>query len=200
LGACPNRVLVVDDDGNCRSMITTVIGRAGFETVEAATGDEALDAARRERPRAVLLDIDLPGVNGYEVCAQLRERHGHDLPIIFLSGARIESFDRAGGLLIGADDYVVKPFDPGELVARLRRLDRRARAADGRGTGRSRESPLTRREEQIYGFLVKGLSQKEIAAELVISGKTVATHIQRILAKLGVHSRAQAVALAVRGS
>src|SRR5947199_241905 len=78
-------------------------------------------AARTARPAVVLLDISLPDVSGFEVCRELRDEFGDDLPIIFVSGERVEAVDRAVGLLLGADDYVVKPFDLDELLARVRR-------------------------------------------------------------------------------
>jgi two-component system nitrate/nitrite response regulator NarL len=114
------------------------------------------------------------------------------LPIVFVSGTRTESGDRVAGLLVGGDDYLVKPFDPNELLARVRRL-LPPRLAGGETTRK-----LTRRELDVLSLLVEGLSQSEIAEKLFISPKTVGKHIEHILAKLGVHSRAQAVALAVR--
>ncbi len=194
----PGPILVVDDDSNCRSLVSALLTRAGFSTVEAATGDEALEFARRARPSLVVLDINLPGVNGYEVYSELRGQFGRELPIVFLSGERTEPFDRVGGLLIGADDYIVKPFDPDELVARLRRLARRTQPVEGAAVAARDLARLTRREEQVYRLMIDGLSQREIAAALFISEKTVTTHIQRILKKLRVHSRAQAVAVAAR--
>ena len=114
---------------------------------------------------------------------------------MFISGDRVEPFDRAAGLLLGADDYVVKPFAPDELVARVRRLVTRFTPP----AGRAERPKLTRRESEVLHLLADGLAQPEIAAELVISSKTVSSHIQHILSKLGVHSRAQAVAAVHRG-
>jgi DNA-binding NarL/FixJ family response regulator len=123
-------------------------------------------------------------------CRELRDRFG-DLPVVIVSGERTESFDRVAGLLLGAADYIVKPFDPDELVARVRRLVVRDRP-------RPSATTLTGRERDVLRLLADGLDQRRIAAELFLSPKTVATHIQHILAKLGVHSRAQAVAVAHR--
>ena len=188
-----NPILLVDDDPAMRELISGLLEQAGFPTRHASTGEEALAAVGRSRPLLVILDVRLPGVSGYEVHHELRSRFGVDLPIIFISGERVESLDRAGGLLLGADDYVVKPFAPDELVARVRRLVARSSA------GPAREEPrLTQREGEVLRLLANGQSQPEIAKELFISPKTVATHIQHILAKLGVHSRAQAVAVAHR--
>ena len=94
---------------------------AGFKTLEASSGAQALKAAGEAPPTAVLLDVALSGMTGYDVCRVLRERFGEELPIIFVSGDRTEPLDRVAGLMMGADDYVVKPFVPVELVARIRR-------------------------------------------------------------------------------
>jgi DNA-binding response OmpR family regulator len=101
---------------------------AGFKTLEASTGPEALEAAGDDEPSAVLLDVALPGMTGYDLCRVLRERFGEELPIIFVSGTRTAPLDRVAGLLIGADDYVVEPFAAEELVARVRRSVERAKA------------------------------------------------------------------------
>lgn len=193
-------VLVVDDDGGFRDLVRSLLGRAGYRTVEAADGHEALDAARRERPALVLLDVRLPGVGGYEVCRELRDEFGEQLPIVFISGERTDAGDRAAGLLIGGDDYVVKPFDADELIARVRRIFTRsgALAPPESDVPRSALASLTAREQQVLRFLAEGLNGTAIARELHLSPKTVGTHIQHILAKLGVHSRAQAVAFVHR--
>jgi DNA-binding NarL/FixJ family response regulator len=199
LAANCGTILIVDDDSNYRASVASILGRVGYGTREASSGEEALSSVRNERPSCVLLDVLLPGVTGYAVCRELRDEYGEVLPIIFVTGERTEPGDRVAGLLLGADDYVLKPFDPDELVARLRRLLIRSDLA-ARGNGEQARDlfGLTSREQDILMLLADGIGQKAIAEELVLSPKTVATHIQRILAKLGAHSRAEAVAVAHR--
>jgi len=191
------RILVVDDHANARKLVGTVLGRAGYEITEAETGEEALAFAARETPSLVILDVNLPGTSGYAVCSELRQTLGHQLPIMFLSGDRTEPFDRVAGLLIGADDYMTKPFDSDELVTRVTRMLERTQQRRPR---LQHEDPfgLTRREREVLGLLVDGLTQVDIADRLYLSPKTVGTHIQRILGKMGVNSRTQAVAMAAR--
>ena len=189
----PDHVLVVDDDAPFRAYVRGVLEESGYRVVEAEDGFAGLAAVRASRPSAVLLDVNMPRLSGYEVCRSLREEHGPDLPIVFVSGERTESFDRVAGLTIGADDYLAKPFAADELLARLRSVLRRAGRAEAAGS-----TTLTRRELEVLRLLADGLDQAEIAERLVISPKTVGTHIERVLSKLGAHSRAEAVALAYR--
>jgi two-component system nitrate/nitrite response regulator NarL len=199
VGTDGGKILIVDDDELHRAFVASLLERAGYATADASTGEEALASVRRERPSCILLDVLLPRATGYEVCRELRDEYGEALPIVFVTGERIEPADRVAGLLIGADDYILKPFDPDELIARVRRLLVRsnvfAKFVDGKRSG---PSQLTDRELDVLRLLADGLEQDAIARELFISPKTVSTHIQRILTKLGVHSRAQAIALAFR--
>jgi DNA-binding NarL/FixJ family response regulator len=191
----PPPILVVDDDRSFRMLMKTVLERAGYSTLEAETGEEGIEMAHGKRPALVLLDVKLPGIHGYEVCRELKEMIGPELPVLLVSGVRTEAYDRAAGLMIGADESLAKPVDPDELLALVRKyLSPSQPLAQGELATRE----LTKREREILGLLAQGLDQKEIAQVLVISEKTVATHIQRILGKLGVHSRAQAVAFAHR--
>lgn len=190
-------VLIVDDDPAFAAMVGEALSRAGFESLHVTTGAEAIELARRERPTAVLLDVLLPGATGYEICRELRDEHGEQLPIVFVSGERTEAADKVAGLLVGGDDYLVKPFDPDELIARVRRLVEKADAAAEPAPAGALLA-LTPRELEVLGLLAQGLNQPAIAGQLFISPTTVGTHIQRILAKLDVHSRTEAVALAYR--
>jgi DNA-binding NarL/FixJ family response regulator len=190
-------ILVVDRNAGARAQVAGLLERMGYETQQARNGREALEAARKLQPALVLLEVNLAEVSGYEVCRELRDRYGHDVGIIFLSGDRTEPYDRVAGLLIGADDYIVKPFDEGELLARVRSALRHAPTPPKNGSeGDAAAETLTSREQEVLTLLARGLTQAQIAEELFISPKTVGGHIQRILEKLGVHSRAQAVAVA----
>jgi two-component system response regulator MtrA len=111
------RILVVDDDTALAEMIGIVLRTEGFEPVFCADGGQAVDAFRRAHPDLVLLDLMLPGMDGVEVCRAIRRMSG--VPIIMLT-AKSDTTDVVNGLESGADDYVVKPFDPKELVARIR--------------------------------------------------------------------------------
>ena len=187
------RVLVADDDSAFRALVRALLENAGYTVLETDTGHGALEVAARQSPDLLILDVGMAPTSGYEVCRALRERDA-ELPILIVSGAKTEALDRVAGLLLGADDYLVKPFDPEELVARVRALLRRsALAAQGRP-----RAELTKRELEVLRLLAEGLDQRQIADRLVISPKTVATHIEHILGKLGVRSRAEAVAAAYR--
>ena len=122
------------------------------------------------------------------------------MPIIFVSGDRTDSYDRVAGLMLGADDYLVKPFDPDELIARLRRsLRPRPNGAAAATNGSDdRTSDLTPREREVLALLAGGRTSPQIAHELVISPRTVGTHVQHILTKLGVENRTQAAGIAHR--
>ncbi|PPK92922.1 DNA-binding response OmpR family regulator [Kineococcus xinjiangensis] len=119
-------VLVVEDDARIRRVVQLTLAGEGFEVVEAGSGEEALDALRHHQPDVVLLDLVLPGIDGFEVCRRIRR--GSDVPIIMVT-ARADSHDVVAGLEAGADDYVSKPFVPKELSARVRAALRRANGA-----------------------------------------------------------------------
>jgi DNA-binding response OmpR family regulator len=173
-------ILIVDDDADFREIASRIVQQAGYTTREAATGEEAVEVARRERPDLVILDVRLRGVlSGHEVCRILKDEIHPEPAVLFISGARIEPFDRAGGLLVGADDYVVKPFAADELLARIRALIRRS-------TPHPTADDLTNRERDVARLLKDGLSESEIAARLKISTTTARSHIAHIFQKMGV--------------
>lgn len=117
------KILVVDDELEIAKLVRAYLERAGFAVVTASEGSQALAVFRHERPNLVVLDLNLPGMDGLDVCRALRR--DSDIPIIMLT-ARIEETDRLIGLELGADDYILKPFSPREVVARVRTVLRRA--------------------------------------------------------------------------
>ena len=190
-------VLVVDDEPKFRRLVATLLAGAGLECREAGSGGEALSLAKQDRPSLVVLDVRLPDVSGLEVCRALRDEFGEELPIVFVSGEKKDTLDRSAGLLVGGDDYLAKPFDADEFLARVRRLLVRAGAGVTANGGSASPVPgLTNREQEVLELLAEGRSRGSIAEALVISPKTVGSHVQNLLGKLGVHSQAQAVAVA----
>ncbi|NGO44791.1 response regulator transcription factor [Streptomyces ureilyticus] len=131
------RLLLVEDEPTLRELLSASLRLAGFDVVSAATGAQALDAVREQRPDLIVLDVMLPDVDGFEVVRRLRERHpapgaGHP-PVLFLT-ARDAAEDRISGLRAGGDDYVTKPFNLEELILRIQAVLRRTsgRHPDGR--------------------------------------------------------------------
>ncbi len=123
------RILVCEDEVSIREFVVINLRRAGYDVIEAGSGEEALERYDRaeEKPDIALLDIMLPGMDGFAVCRGLRER-SDSMGIIMLT-ARTQEMEKVGGLMMGADDYVTKPFSPSELVARVDALYRRVDAA-----------------------------------------------------------------------
>ncbi|MBX3498166.1 MAG: response regulator transcription factor [Alphaproteobacteria bacterium] len=129
------RILVVDDDRHIRDVVVFALRKEGFSTCEAADGNAALEGVEKEKPDLVVLDVLMPELDGVEVCRRLRA--SSTVPVIFLSSKDGE-VDRIVGLELGGDDYVVKPFSPRELVARVKAVLRRR--AEGNGAAPSAES------------------------------------------------------------
>jgi two-component system OmpR family response regulator len=121
----PSTILIVDDDPHIRQLLVFAFGKAGLETIEAADGEQALVEVERHAPDLVILDINMPRMDGLEVCRRLRAHN--DVPIFFLS-SRDDEIDRVLGIELGGDDYVVKPFSPREVVARSMAILRRTAA------------------------------------------------------------------------
>lgn len=207
-----HRILVVDDEPDITALVAYHLARNGYRVSTAANGQDALRAAREERPDIVVLDLMLPGVSGYEVLRELRKRQDTgDVGVILLTARREES-DRIKGLSLGADDYLTKPFSPQELTLRvaalLRRLAAPAVAAGSsfvegpltidRGAHRvtlaGEEVPLTATEFKLLLTLVERRGRVQTRPQLLenvwdaqpdIQTRTVDMHVQRLRAKLG---------------
>jgi DNA-binding response OmpR family regulator len=124
-------ILVVDDEANIADLVELYLRKEGFRVLKAGTGEDGLATAKRERPRLVVLDVGLPGIDGLEVCRRLRAdaiQEMASVPVIFLT-ARDSEIDRILGLEMGGDDYLTKPFSPRELVARVKAILRRSEAS-----------------------------------------------------------------------
>lgn len=184
-------VLIADSDLESCAAIRELVGRIGLEAAAVDTGADALDFAAVETPALVVLGVELCEPSGYEVCRGLRERFGEALPIVFLSSEQEEPRDEIAALLLGADDYFVKPLRADRFTARVRQLLLRS-------PGLLVKSSLTKREVEVLELLVEGRRPVDIAGKLCITRKTASTHIEHILTKLGAHSQAQAVATALR--
>lgn len=206
------RILVVDDEPDITALVAYHLARAGYRVSTAGNGQDALKAAREERPDVVVLDLMLPGVSGYEVLRELRQRRDTgDVGVILLT-ARREEADRIKGLSLGADDYLTKPFSPQELTLRvaalLRRLAAPAVAAGSsivegpltidRGAHKvtldGEEIPLTATEFKLLLLLVERRGRVQTRPQLLesvwdaqpdIQTRTVDMHVQRLRGKLG---------------
>ena len=121
------RILLVDDDPNISHLVDLYLTKEGFEVSTAQRGDDALKAFKASPPNLMLLDVMLPGMDGWQVCREVRKVS--NIPVIMLT-AKDETFDKVLGLELGADDYIVKPFEPKELVARIKAVIRRYQSAD----------------------------------------------------------------------
>ena len=203
-------VLVVDDEPTILDVVGRYMERAGYETHRAAAGPEALRLVEEHRPDLVVLDLMLPGIDGIEVMRQLHERPGPRIAVILLT-ARGEESDRLVGLRRGADDYVVKPFSPAELVARVDAVLRRVAPADEeappiehgplriepatrRASLDGRELTLTQREFDLLAHLAahpgrvysRDQLMETVWGEPFFSDtSTVTVHVRRLRAKLG---------------
>src|SRR5688500_7216111 len=207
-----DRILVVDDEPDIIALVAYHLARSGYRVSTASSGSEALHAARDEQPALIILDLMLPELSGFEVLERIRaDKALADIPVLMLT-ARREEPDRVQGLSLGADDYLVKPFSPQELVLRVRNILRRSRAGAGeRGNvirignvtvdkdahtvardGQPLE--LTATEYKLLITLADRRGRVQSRAQLLelvwesapdIQTRTVDMHVQRLRAKLG---------------
>jgi DNA-binding NarL/FixJ family response regulator len=199
------KILVIDDDAKIRQQTCALLRSEGYVTVEARNGREGVGMARTERPALVLCDITMPEMNGHRVVEALRQDEAtRHLPFIFLTGWS-ERSDQRTGMNLGADDYLVKPVEPTELLsaiaARLRRLKsaaaprRATHVADATPGAIERALGLTSRESEVLSWVTQGKTNPEIATITGIQLTTVKKHLESIFVKLGVENRTAAVAL-----
>lgn len=198
------RILVTDDDAKLRKQFRTLLELEGYEIVEARNGREGVELARRERPDLMICDVTMPEMNGHRVLETLRnEPETAHLPFIFLTGWG-EREDLRTGMNLGADDYLVKPIEPADLIAAVRARFRRLQAATPVRAPHQAPSAaglealgLTPREAEVLSWVAQGKSNPEIATILGIGITTVKKHLEATFTKLGVENRTSAAALAL---
>jgi DNA-binding NarL/FixJ family response regulator len=200
------KILVIDDDTKMRQHMAALLMTEGYLTVEARNGREGLELARREKPALVICDISMPEMNGHRVLETLRgDPATAHLPFVFLTGWG-EREDLRTGMNLGADDYLVKPVEPTELISTVAaRLRRRRQSSNGRSASVADATPealapalgLTPREAELLSWVVQGKTNPEIGIILGIQLTTVKKHLESIFAKLGVENRTAAVTLAL---
>jgi two-component system phosphate regulon response regulator PhoB len=206
------RILVVDDEPDIVALIVYHLAKAGYRVSTASTGTDGLDAARRENPALVILDLMLPGMSGYDVLEQLRASEPTQAIGVLMLTARVEEADRVRGLALGADDYLTKPFSPQELVLRVRAILRRISAAPAEPADVLAVGPLhidrsehrvlvdgaavdlTPTEYRLLLTLAERRGRVQARGHLLetvweaapdIQTRTVDMHVQRLRAKLG---------------
>ncbi|MFS8905017.1 response regulator transcription factor [Synechococcus sp. O70.2] len=192
----PKRLLVVDDDPNLVLLVKDYLEFRGYEVVAASNGLEALEVMRRLTPDLIICDVMMPEMDGYTFVQTLRSDRATDwIPVIFLS-ARGQTADRVRGLNTGADAYLVKPFEPEELVAQVEatlkhteRLLQMQGAPVQPAIQLDREVELTPTETKVLQYVARGMSNREIAEVMGVSQRTIESHVSNMLSKTGLHNR-----------
>lgn len=199
------RLLVVDDEAKLLRAVAVTLREEGYEVTTARSGAEALVAVNESVPHLIISDIRMPGMDGYQLARALRANPRTELiPVIFLT-AKGERKDRLAGIRAGVDAYLTKPFDPEELLAvasnilsrvertsaELSRLVSTAKGDEGPSSQYAPDEDFTESEARIARLVADGLSNKEIAAELGVSVRTVEGHVSNILSKKGWSNRVE---------
>jgi DNA-binding NarL/FixJ family response regulator len=201
------RILIVDDDVTLRTALVRYLTKRGYAVLDAASGLEALVLFERDPADLIVSDILMPEMDGFEFCRRLRaSRMGQLVPFLFLS-SKAEVEDRVHGHAIGADDYIIKPFEPRELLAKIEAQLERSRRTHAEIVRLMQQSgpiapsqasapqplPLTPAEEKVFWQVIQGLTNKQIGEQLFVSPRTVQTHLSNILNKLQLENRSQLV-------
>lgn len=194
------KLLLIDDDPNLILLVKDYLEFSGYEVVTASHGREALTVLGQEIPDLIICDVMMPEMDGYAFVAEVRNNPQWSLiPIIFLS-ARGQSKDKIKGLTTGADVYMVKPFEPEELVAQVqstlnqtyRLIGSNPIINDNRIRIQVPKSvELTPTETKVVNLVAQGLSNREIAVELCVSQRTIESHVSNMLNKTGLHNRTE---------
>jgi len=203
------KILIVDDDITLRTALIRYLQNRGYSVMDAKSGTEALTAIEQDPPDLIVSDVMMPEMDGLEFCRRLRStRSGQLVPFIFLS-SRSEVDARIQGHQMGADDYLVKPFEPKELVAKIESQLERSRRIHSEIIRLMQQTPvapepaaalpsllplpLTPAEEKVFWEVIQGFTNKQIGDRLFVSPRTVQTHLSNILSKLQLESRSQLI-------
>jgi DNA-binding NarL/FixJ family response regulator len=192
------RLMLVDDDPNLILLVKDYLEFRGYDVVTAENGREALEILENEIPDLIICDVMMPEMDGYTLVQQIRETTDLSwIPVLFLS-AKGQTQDRVKGLNTGADVYIVKPFEPEELVAQvessLKQASRLLRHSGGEGKGKirpRREVELTPTELRVVQLVAQGLANRDIATIMEVSQRTVESHVSNMLGKTGLHNRTE---------
>jgi DNA-binding NarL/FixJ family response regulator len=201
------KILIVDDDIPLRTALSRYLVKRGYAVLDAASAIEALALFEMDPADLIVSDVLMPEMDGFEFCRRLRTtRLGQLVPFIFLS-SKAEVEDRVQGHSIGADDYVIKPFEPRELLAKIEAQLERSRRTNAEIVRLMQQLPnvttqepiiplplpLTPAEEKVFWEVIQGYTNKQIGEHLFVSPRTVQTHLSNILNKLQLENRSQLV-------
>lgn len=188
------RLMLVDDDPNLILLVKDYLEFRGYTMITAENGRQALEILENETPDMIICDVMMPEMDGYSLIKHIRENERTSwIPVLFLS-AKGQSQDKVKGLSTGADVYMVKPFEPEELVAQVESsLKQASRLIDHNGgeSSRRRSVELTPTEIRVVQLLVQGLANREIAERMDISQRTVESHVSNMLQKTGLINRTE---------
>lgn len=203
------RLLLIDDDPNLILLVKDYLEFRGYEVITAENGQEALEVLQKETPDMIICDVMMPQMDGYSLVEHVRKDPRTSwIPVLFLS-AKGQSQDRVKGLNTGADVYMVKPFEPEELVAQVesslkqasRLIQRQDKNSD---TALKIQVPfdveLTPTELRVVQYVARGMANREIAEELNVSQRTIESHVSNMLGKTGLHNRTELARWAIENS
>jgi DNA-binding NarL/FixJ family response regulator len=205
------KLLLIDDDPNLILLVKDYLEFRGYEVITAENGREALEVLEGSAPDMIICDVMMPEMDGYSLVSTIRsEPKTSWIPVLFLS-AKGQSQDRVKGLNIGADVYMVKPFEPEELVAQvessLKQASRLIQHKDSKGVdggGQKIQVPfdveLTPTELRVVQYVARGMANREIADELNVSQRTIESHVSNMLGKTGLHNRTELARWALENS
>lgn len=203
------RLLLIDDDPNLILLVKDYLEFRGYEVITAENGREALEVLEQDVPDLIICDVMMPEMDGYAFVEHVREDPRTNwIPVLFLS-AKGQSQDKVKGLNKGADVYMVKPFEPEELVAQVESSLKQANRlihhpSTGAEAGPKIQVPfdveLTPTELKVVQFVARGMANREIAEQMNVSQRTIESHVSNMLGKTGLHNRTELARWAIEAS